>query len=82
MSAESSLQPISKHFHLYTLYTLPETSKFAPEKRPSQKETIVFQPSIFRCQLAVSFREGKPLNHIWQRELSMKLQVKIVSNRQ
>ena len=58
MSAESALQPISKHFRLYTL---PETNKFAPEKRPSQKETIVFQPSIFRCQLAVSFREGKSL---------------------
>ena len=26
---------------------------------PSQKETIIFQPSIFRCKLAVSFREGK-----------------------
>ena len=28
----------------------------APENRPSEKETIVFQPSIFRCY--VSFREG------------------------
>ncbi len=51
---------------------LPETnSKFAPENRPSQKEPIVFQPSIFRChvsfmfqpsifrgKLAVSFRGG------------------------
>ena len=35
--------------------TLPETS-IAPEIRPSQKETIVFQPSIFRGY--VSFREG------------------------
>ena len=60
ISAQSSLQPISKHYHLYTL---PETNKFAPEKRPSKKETIVFQRSIFRCQRAVSFREGKPLNH-------------------
>ena len=39
--------------------TLPETNQNAPENRPSQKETIVFQPSIFRCKLAVSFREGR-----------------------
>ena len=31
--------------------TLPETT-IAPENRPSQKE-IVFQPSIFRCELLV-----------------------------
>ena len=37
------------------LYTLPETN-IAPENGPSQKETIVFQPSIFRCE-NVSFRE-------------------------
>ena len=30
-------------------YTLP-----TPENGPSQKETIVFQPSIFRCELLVS----------------------------
>ena len=35
--------------------TLPETN-IAPENRPSQKETIVFQTSIFRGY--VSFREG------------------------
>ena len=35
--------------------TLPETNIFAPESMPSQEETIVFQPSIFRCH--VSFRE-------------------------
>ena len=39
-----------------TIYTLPETNIFAPENRPSQKETIVFQPSIFRCELLVSGR--------------------------
>ena len=34
--------------------TLPETnSKFAPENRLSQKERIVFQPSIFRCELLI-----------------------------
>ena len=32
--------------------TLPETN-IAPEDRPSQKETIVFQSSIFRCELLV-----------------------------
>ena len=47
---------------IYTIYTLPE-SNIAPENRVSQKETIVFQPSIFRCKLAVSFREGNPLNN-------------------
>ncbi len=36
--------------------TLPEIH-IATENRPSQKETIVFQPSIFRCENA-SFREG------------------------
>ena len=36
--------------------TLLETNT-VPENRPSQKEIIVFQPSIFRCKLAVSFRE-------------------------
>ncbi len=35
-------------------FTFPETT-IDPENRPSQKETIVFQPSIFRCY--VSFRE-------------------------
>ena len=35
--------------------TLPETNT-APEKMASQKETIVIQPSIFRCD--VSFGEG------------------------
>ncbi len=30
----------------------------SPEKKNSQKETIVFQSSIFRCKIAVSFREG------------------------
>ena len=37
--------------------TLPKTN-IAPENRPSQKETIVFQLSMFRGKLAVSFREG------------------------
>ena len=37
------------------LNTLPETNgEFTPENRPSQKEMIVFQPSIFRCELLVS----------------------------
>ena len=31
-------------------FTLPETN-ISPENRPSQKETIVFKPSIFRCEL-------------------------------
>ena len=34
----------------------------APENRPSQKETIVFQPSIFRAY--VSFREGNCLTFL------------------
>ena len=40
-------------------YTLPETNR-APEDRPSQKETIVFQPSIFRWELLVA---GRVLPH-------------------
>ena len=31
--------------------TLPETN-IAPETRPSQKERIVFQPSMFRCYVS------------------------------
>ena len=38
--------------------TLPETNAFCP-----QKETIVFQPSIFRCY--VSFREGNNPMIMW-----------------
>ena len=36
-------------------YSLPETNR-APEIRQSQKETIVFQLSIFRCEMLVSGR--------------------------
>jgi len=36
-------------------FTLPETN-IASENRPSPKERIVFQPSIFSCY--VGFREG------------------------
>ena len=42
--------------------SLKETAK-APENRPFQKETIVFQPSIFGCY--VSFREGICLFFFW-----------------
>ena len=34
-----------------------------PENMPFQKETIVFQPSIFRCY--VIFREGSPIQMNW-----------------
>ena len=37
------------------VYTLPETS-VTPESRPSQKDTNLFQPSLFRCELLVSGR--------------------------
>ena len=39
-----------------TLITLPETN-IAPEKMVSQKERIVFQPSIFGCYCYVRFRD-------------------------
>ena len=39
--------------------TLPKTN-IAPENRPSQKETIVFQPFIFRGELLVSGRVLPP----------------------
>ena len=46
-----------------TSITLPETEKTShlPGCAGPQKETIVFQPSMFRCY--ISFREGK-----WSRE--------------
>ena len=38
-------------------YTLPKTKiKMSPENGPSQEETIVFQPSIFRGELLVAER--------------------------
>ena len=50
----------SHHLSILQKVTLPETNgKFAPENSISQKEAIIFQPSIFRGELAVSFREGK-----------------------
>ena len=39
------------------LYTLPKTN-LAPENETSQKERIVFQPSLFRCELLVSVMEN------------------------
>ena len=39
----------------FKVLTLPKTAK-AYENRPSQKETLVFQPSIFRGELLVSGR--------------------------
>ena len=42
-------------------FTLPQTnSQFAPENRPfaPKGKDHLNQPSIFRCKLAVSFREG------------------------
>ena len=42
--------------------TLPKTN-IAPKNRPSQKETIVFQPSSFGGYVTVSFREGISPNH-------------------
>ena len=50
------LDPISDWVLLGIVSSLKLTAN-APENRVSQKETIVFQPSIFRCY--VSFREGK-----------------------
>ena len=37
--------------------TLPETN-IAPKNRPFQTETIVFQPSIFRCDMLVFWDLG------------------------
>ena len=39
--------------HMFWMDTLPDTN-VAPENRPPQLERIVFQPSIFRCELLVS----------------------------
>ena len=43
------------------IHSLKPTAK-APENRaipgPKRKRENIFQPSIFRCELAVSFREG------------------------
>lgn len=44
--------------------TLPTTlleTNIPPARKPSQKETSVFQPSIFWCKLAVSFTDGNLL---------------------
>ena len=49
-------------------YRAPETNIFAPENRPKlpQKERIVFQPSIFRCELLVWRRVGSDKNAVLQ----------------
>ena len=59
------LQGGHTHTHTYIyidtyiyIYILPKFN-IAPENRPSKKETIVFQPSISRCE-NVGFREGIP----------------------
>ena len=46
------------HLLCFWVSTLLESNIFAPENRPKlpQKETIVFQPSIFRCELLVAGR--------------------------
>ena len=55
------------------LPSLKLTAK-APENRPSQKETILFQPSIFRCE-NVSFREGSPQkNLVWRQNSKRQVQ--------
>lgn len=52
------------------MYTLPETNNIAPaRKRGPQKETIIFQPSIFRRELLVS---GRVYMYIHTRRLKMK----------
>ena len=39
---------------IHQAVTLPETNKqFAPENRVGPKRKLVFQPSIFRCELLV-----------------------------
>ena len=48
------------HYHLEpnkVLHSLKLTAN-APENRPSQKETIVFQPSIFRCYASLASFQG------------------------
>ena len=48
-------------------YSFTETNILvAPEHRPSKKETIVFQPSIFGCY--VSFSEGNVCGHVKRRK--------------
>ena len=48
-------------------FTLPETnSKFAPENRPSKKETILFQPSIFRCYVMLVSGRVRARNPPWK----------------
>ena len=51
-----------KYYNLARWNTLPETNSKSTcqENNPKRKLYIIFQPvpSIFRCELAVSFREG------------------------
>ena len=48
-------------------YYPPWNKQFAPENRFSQKERIVFQPSIFRCELLDSGRVRSPVyNSDWR----------------
>ena len=45
------------------IITLPETNS-SPLKIGHYKRKFIFQPSIFRCKLAVSFREGTCLGSL------------------
>ena len=49
---------ITSVLHFIMPFTLPETNSISPLKIGHPKRTYIFQPSIFRCKLAVSFREG------------------------
>ena len=45
------------------ILALPETdSKFAPENKPFSEGNGIFQPSLFRGELAVTFREGAAIS--------------------
>ena len=48
--------------------TLPETNSKSPWKLAIQKVNSIFQPPVFRCKLAVSFRECRLKNDLCKKK--------------
>ena len=51
--------------NIYNIHSLKLTASLPPENRPGPKKKLVFQPSMFRCKLAVSFRGGYSCNWVF-----------------
>ena len=51
--------------NIYNIHSLKLTASLPPKNRPGPKKKLVFQPSMFRCKLAVSFRGRYSCNWVF-----------------